>query len=143
MPQRPKQVDSSFWLQIVALVLTVVAIPVNIAVFYATVNDAGAQADDPAVTVGLVLLIVMGVICLAVNVLTAVFVRKGRNWARIVLTIYAALHVVSLVTLTNLLAWWGILALVLAAVQLYLTPVPGYFKMMKQYRLQQKAGLAP
>lgn len=149
-PARPKQVDSSFILLMVTLALTVLSIPVGIATLASDENKAAMQAQyeaqglvldvDAAVFAGSILLVVMGVICVAITLLVALFIRKGHNWARIVLTVYTALTVLTFFTGTNLLGWWGILTLLLATVPLYLKPVPAYFAEMKRYRQSKKLG---
>ncbi|MCQ1996702.1 hypothetical protein [Arthrobacter sp. zg-Y1171] len=129
-PKRPKQVDSAFVLLMVTLALTVLSVPAGIFI---------ANADGNTVTAeGVVLLVALGVICLAFTLVAAIFIRKGHNWARILLAVYTGLSVLSLFTGTNLLGWWGILALVVATVMVYRKPSPAYFKEMSQYR-QHKA----
>ena len=148
-PKRPKQVESSFTLLLVTLALTVLSIPVGIMTLASDESKADLQNQyeaqglvvdvDAAVSAGSVLLVALGVICFAVTLVTALFIRKGHQWARIVLTVYAALTIVSFFTASNLLGWWGIMTLLLATVPLYLKPVPAYFAEMKQYRQSKKA----
>ncbi len=143
--KRPKQVDSSFAMLMVVLVLTVLSVPVGIAQLNsdesraAIESQAGASAVDAAIAGGIILVSVMAIIGFAVTLVSAIFIRKGHNWARIMLTVYTGLTVLSLLAQFNFLGWWGILLLVLATVPLYLAPSPEYFKMMKQSRQNQKA----
>ncbi|MBP3037863.1 hypothetical protein J2M53_16615 [Arthrobacter sp. zg-ZUI100] len=147
-PKRPKQVDSSFVLLMITLVLTVISVPAGIAFLASDENKAAMQADaaaagftldlDVAIAAGAMVLVVMGIICFAITLLVAIFIRKGHNWARIVLAVYAGLSVLTLLTGTNLLGWWGILLMVAATVPLFLKPAPAYFSEMKQYRLSRK-----
>ena len=129
-PRRPKSVDSAFVLLMVTLALTVLSVPAGIFV----ANTAGNTVSGA----GVVVLVAMAVFCLAVTLVAAIFIRKGHGWARIVLAVYTGLSVLTLFTATNLLGWWGILALIVATVLVYRAPSPAYFKEMSQYR-QQKA----
>lgn len=125
-PKRPKLVDSSFGLLMLALVLTVLSVPAGILL----ANSAG----NTVTAAGVVLLILLGIICLGVTLVAALFIRKGHSWARILLAVYAGLSVVSFFTGTNLLGWWGILVLIAATVMLFRKPSAAYFKEMAQYR---------
>ena len=129
-PKRPKQVDSAFTLLMVILGLTVLSVPAGILL----TNAAGP--DVPMA--GVMFLVVVGIICLAVTLVAAIFIRKGRNWARILLAVYTALSVLALVINIGLLGWWAVLALVITTVMLFRKPSPQYFQAMSQYR-QHKA----
>ena len=147
-PKRPKQVDSSFILLMITLVLTVISVPAGIAILGSDENRALMESEaaaagftldmDAALAAGSMVLVVMGIFCFAITLLVAIFIRKGHNWARIVLAVYAGLSVLTLVTGTNLLGWWGILLMVSATVPLFMKPSPAYFSEMKQYRLSRK-----
>lgn len=118
-PIRPKQVDSSFGLLLGALSLTALGILTRIILL-----NAGEGA------VWLVTLC----ICFAVTSVAAGFIRKGHHWARILLTAYTAVSVLTFLTGTNLLSWGAILTLVAATVLLYWAPSRAYFKAMDQHR---------
>lgn len=152
-PARPKQVDISFWLLIASLVLSIISIPVGIAAmnspeYRATVEKQMADmpgtavSADDAIAAAVVLLVVIAVISLAVSLLVAIFIRKGYNWARIVLTIFAVLSLLNFVDLSaaNLIAVAATLLTVAATVLLYLKPAPEYFTQMKRYRQSKKFG---
>lgn len=151
-PVRPKQVEISFWLLIVALVLSLVTIPIGIAAINSPENRAimedqlasqGTAVDlDAAIAVGTGFLVIVGVLSAAVTILVAIFIRKGYNWARIVLTVFAVLSLLNLVDLSaaNLTAVASTLLVIAATVLLYLKPAPEYFTGMKQYRLSRKFG---
>lgn len=125
-PQRPKQVDSAFTLLMVILGLTVLSVPAGILL----ANAAGP--DVPMA--GVMILVVLGMICLAITLVAAIFIRKGHNWARILLAVYTGISVLTLVANVGLLGWWAVLALVIATVMLFRKPSPQYFQAMSQYR---------
>lgn len=152
-PARPKQVDISFWLLIASLVLSLISIPVGIAFLNSPEYRAkaeeqlaaapGAAIDvDTVIASGVIFLVVVAVISLAVSLLVAIFIRKGHNWARILLTIFAVLSLLNFVDLSasNLVAIAATLLTVAATVLLYLNPAPEYFTQMKQYRQSRKFG---
>lgn len=99
----PQPVQTSFWLWIAASVIGLVGGIVGLVVgFGAAEQAAGAAASQaPGVPVrGIVIgtLIATGVfiaLFVALFVVFAVFMRRGRNWARIVLTVLGAISIVS------------------------------------------------
>ncbi|MCQ2001323.1 hypothetical protein [Arthrobacter zhaoxinii] len=123
-PIRPKQVDSSFGLLLGALSLTALGILTRI-----TLLNAG----DGVTGEGAVWLVTLG-IGFAVTSVAAGFIRKGHHWARILLTAYTAVSVLTFLTGTNLLSWGAILTMVAATVLLYWAPSRAYFKAMDQHR---------
>ncbi|MCC9175625.1 hypothetical protein [Arthrobacter sp. zg-Y179] len=151
-PPRPKDVNSSFGLLMFALALTVVNIPIQIAILNSDDSRAAMQAEydaaglvvdmDAAVLTGSIVLVVLGILCIAINLVTAIFIRKGHGWARIVLTVYAGLTLVSLFTGTNLMGWWGVMALLIATFPLYRKAAATWFTQMSQYRQHKKLNQA-
>lgn len=153
-PVRPKQVEISFWLLIASLVLSVISIPVGIAVLNSDASrdlmqsqfdGTGLTVDvDATITAATAVLVVVGIISSAVSLLVSIFIRKGHNWARIVLTVFAVLSLLNLTDLSvgNLPAVAGTLLTVAATVLLYLAPSPAYFTAAKQYRQSKKFGPA-
>ena len=152
IPERPKQVEISFWLLIVGLVLSLVTIPIGIAAINSPENrtvlekqlaDQGTAVNlDDALAVATGIVVIIAVLSAAVTILVAVFIRKGYNWARIVLTVFAVLSLLNLVnpSAANLTAIAASLLTIAATVLLYLKPAPEYFTGMKQYRLSRKFG---
>ncbi|MCQ1956838.1 hypothetical protein NNX39_10025 [Arthrobacter sp. zg-Y826] len=110
----------------VILGLTVLSVPAGILL----ANAAGP--DVPMA--GVMILVVLGIICLAITLVAAIFIRKGHNWARILLAVYTGISVLTLITNIGLLGWWAVLALVIATVMLFRKPSPQYFQAMSQYR---------
>lgn len=107
---RPKEVDLSFWLWVTSFVLGIVGLIVFLGEFD-TIRDTaveearrqvqreGSPLDEAqlesitsAVLIGGV---VIGLLISAVELLFALFMRKGRNWARILLTVFGGIGVVS------------------------------------------------
>lgn len=103
-PAEPKEVTTSFWLWIASIVLGVIGAIVafvNVGQITSEVAAAsgGADVDSSAVTTAITAALVAGavfaIVIVALQLLFAIFMRKGRNWARIVLTIFGAIGVVS------------------------------------------------
>ena len=154
-PVRPKQVEISFWLLIVSLLISVISVPLTIAAFNSPEsralteeqlqrqNVSGITVDD-AIAASVAFLVVTAVISVAVTLLVAIFIRKGYNWARIVLTVFAVLSLLSLMvpSAATPLGIAGIVLVLAAAALLYVKPAPAYFAGMKQYRKAKKFGQA-
>ncbi|MFJ7751410.1 hypothetical protein ACIQXM_15825 [Arthrobacter sp. NPDC097144] len=150
----PREVMTGFWLIVAAGILT----------FISTLVSTFSAADDPLaaltpeerqmfeengvtdelfrstfVTAG----IILSVIALLVYILLAVLIRKGKNWARIVATVFAAISAVGLLaTLVtglafssplNLLSTLGSLAGIAGVVMLYLMPSRPYFRSQPRF----------
>ena len=153
-PQRPAAVERGFWLLIASAVTSLIGLVLSVATL---TSDAGraelartsgltGSDVDTAVTIGLVTALVIGVISLAINVLFAVFARKGHNWARIVMTVFAGLSLTGLLTLdgspAGILSLVSILLLIAGVVMLYLAPASAYYNQMKEHRQARKMGYA-
>lgn len=107
---RPKEVDLSFWLWVTSFVLGIVGLIVFLGEFDtirdtavqearrqvqrdgSPLDEAQLQSITNAVLIGGV---VIGLLVSAVELLFAMFMRKGRNWARILLTVFGGIGVVS------------------------------------------------
>jgi hypothetical protein len=104
-PVRPRPVDLAFWcwilttaISLVGLILTLTS-PVWDDAVAAGVRSSGQQVDvQTLVTVTKTILIVIFLIFAAVYLLFAFKMRAGRNWARITLTVFGALTLLSVVT---------------------------------------------
>ncbi|GAB3255610.1 hypothetical protein GCM10027562_17440 [Arthrobacter pigmenti] len=106
---RPKEVEISFWLIIAAAALTVVSTIVALASlgspammeqFEMIMGAQGgeAQIDTEAfVAIAATSAVIIGIIGVAVYLLIAFMVRKGKNWARITATVLAVLSLFSLI----------------------------------------------
>ncbi|WP_341395621.1 hypothetical protein [Arthrobacter sp. G119Y2] len=154
-PVRPKQVEISFWLLIASLLISVVSVPLTIAAFNSPESRAETEAElqrqnvagltvDDAIAATVAFLVITAVISVAITLLVAIFIRKGHNWARIVLTVFAVLSLLSLLvpSAATALGIAGMVLILAAAVLLYVTPAPAYFAAMKQYRHAKKFGQA-
>ena len=154
-PVRPKQVNISFWLLIVSLLISVVSVPLTIAAFNSPESREATEAElerqnvagltvDDAIAATVAFLVITAVISVAITLLVAIFIRKGHNWARIVLTVFAVLSLLALLvpSTATALGIAGIVLVLAAAVLLYVKPAPAYFASMKQYRQAKKFGQA-
>ncbi|QJA00878.1 hypothetical protein HF024_18865 [Leifsonia sp. PS1209] len=88
---------------------------------------------DAAITFGIVWAVVTLIFWALVFVLFAVFMRRGRNWARIVLTV---LTVISLLNLGGLYFIGGVqvIAAIVATILIWLKPASQYFAAVKASR---------
>lgn len=166
---RPKTVEAAFWLYILTAVLGAVGIIISVTTYPALrlqVNDQArrqleAQGQSGALPDGAITAIfdatfaigiVFGAVFLAAYVVFAFFFRGGANWARIVLTVCAALAIFgTLFTLASLAIPSGarapqvpggyatsvgqFLCLVVATVLIYLRPSNDYFRAVKASKL--------
>lgn len=122
---RPGTVTAAFWLWIVEAVLSVIFGIVVVAVAAATpaVADLSGSQRDSAVGV-LIGVAVVFIVVAVVRGLIAFAMRRGRNWARIVLTVLAALSIVATVLQGGGAGWLLWLSVVLAVVAVVLMFVP-------------------
>lgn len=133
----PQLVNVSFWLLIASGAIFVISLllglgdldnPMFRQEFERQLEGSGNQVsynDIKGIIAGT--MVVFGIIGAALYVLIAVFVRKGRNWARILGTVFAALSVFGLFgppTIATLGTAMGIAAIVL----LYLPATAPYFR---------------
>lgn len=139
---RPKEVDISFWLIIAAAALTVVSTIVTLATlgspammeqFEMIMGAQGgeAQIDTEAfIAIAATSAVIIGIIGIAVYLLIAFMVRKGKNWARITATVLAVLSLFSLIGggfLQIIIVLLGVAAVVL----LFTPKASGYFNAVK------------
>lgn len=108
----PRPVNTSYWLYVASAVLGLVSFIASLIALPAAVAAAEQQlqssssngVDVHAIAQGAAIggAVFGGLVAVAYFVLTLVFaakMRNGRNWARIVLLVFAALHVVGLIGL--------------------------------------------
>jgi hypothetical protein len=137
----PKMVNNAFWMIIAAGVLSVISILVAIPAledpamrrtFEEQMRAGGADVDFESIK-GLVvsMMVVVGLIGAGLYALVAFNVRKGKNWARILGTVFAALSIFSLVPLSigTVSALLGIAAIVM----LYLPASAPYFQKQQPF----------
>ena len=153
-PQRPAAVERGFWLLIASAVLSLIAGILSIVELMsdegrselAQVSGLTPAEADTAVTIGIVTALVIGVISVAVSVLFAVFARKGHNWARIVIAVFAGISLFGLAgingSLEGILSLVSILLIIAAVVLFFTKPASAYFSQMQQYRQAKSLGNA-
>ncbi|MEN2739247.1 hypothetical protein ABCS02_15760 [Microbacterium sp. X-17] len=129
----PSRVNTAFWLYIacaaVSLVMMIVAIATAGAAVSQVQQSGKLSAGDTSAAVGVLVTtsVVVGVLYIVAYVLFAVFMRRGANWARIVLLIVTAL------SLTGALGLFGVGALrlvlgVVATILVFIPPASEYFR---------------
>ncbi|MDN4598194.1 hypothetical protein [Leifsonia virtsii] len=141
----PQQVNIAFWLYIVGAALSLISLIVSL-VTIGSLKDTlqrqlaaqGQQLSDSALNatlaVSVTIAIVFGILYIAAYVLFAVFMRRGANWARIVLL------VVTVLSLFGILDGFGLGAArlvvgVIATVLIFLKPANEYFREVKARKL--------
>jgi hypothetical protein len=148
----PQPVRTAYILYVVSAVLGLVGFAISLAFLPAATAAAEQQlqgqntqgVDVHAIAVGTAIgaAVIGGIIAIAFAVLTIVFaakMRKGRNWARIVLLVFAALHVLGLIGLVAgatpiLSAVLSLLVAITAAIAAILSFLPessAWFRSMK------------
>ncbi|PNI07076.1 hypothetical protein CXX84_18440 [Arthrobacter sp. AFG7.2] len=138
----PQLVNISFWLLIAAAAIFVISMltglttlddPMFRNAFEDQIEGSGAGVtyeDMKGVIAGT--LVVFAIIGLALYLLVAFFVRKGKNWARILGTVFAALSVFSLFGPPSF-ATIGTLLGIAAIVLLYLPAAAPYFRRQQPF----------
>jgi hypothetical protein len=134
--EAPKLVNTAFWLLIASGVVWLLSVLLSIGLidtpalrrqFEDQMAASGTQVDFDSIK-GIIIgtIVVVAVIGAGLYALVALNVRKGKNWARILGTVFAALSLLSLVPLGpgTLAALLGIAAIVL----LYLPDASPYFQ---------------
>ncbi|WP_026532934.1 hypothetical protein [Arthrobacter sp. H41] len=128
----PQKVNTAYWLIIAAGVVNLFAAvfmslnPLG-AITPGQIADLEASGMDPASLTGLIstIVIVVAIISLALYVLIAVMIRRGKNWARITGTVFAALSIFGIAS--GFLAAISVLLGVAGIVLCYLKPSNEYF----------------
>ncbi|WP_460960801.1 hypothetical protein [Parasphingorhabdus pacifica] len=103
MPERPKTIDGAFWIAIVVPLIATVLSIVNMLLAQGMMNDAvsasmGSDAPEGAaelantfVIAGAVFSLIFYAILTGLWILFGFKMRAGRNWARVVLTVFAGI----------------------------------------------------
>jgi hypothetical protein len=139
----PQLVNISFWLLIASAVIFVISLLTGLTqlddpVFRRTFEDQMAAGGASGVTYddikGVIAgtLVVFAIIGVALYLLVAFFVRKGKNWARILGTVFAALSVFGLFGPPSF-ATIGTLLGIAAIVLLYLPAAAPYFRKQQPF----------
>ncbi|MCU1531447.1 MAG: hypothetical protein JWO49_1018 [Arthrobacter sp.] len=137
----PKLVNTAFWLLVASGVLWVLSLLLSLGMidspemrrqFEEQMAAGGAQIDFNDIKGFLVgTILVMAAIGAGLYALVAFNIRKGKNWARILGTVLAALSIVSLLPLG--LNTVSVLAGIAAMVMLYLPATSPYFKKQQPF----------
>ena len=137
----PQLVNTSFWLILAAGALWVISMLVSLGtldtpavrdMFQQQMAASGTSVDFESIKGFLVgTIVVFAVISAGLYALVAFNVRKGKNWARILGTVFAALSIFNIVplSLATLAALVGIAAIVL----LYLPTTSPYFQKRQSF----------
>lgn len=129
-PARPTTVTASFWFWIASVVFSAVSTIIAIAGGHYAVVDAGgdAQVANAVAPIAAVAALIIGG---GLRALFAVFLLRGRRWARIVLLILAvitALAGVAAITNGGILDILTVVATLVGAVLMYLPASNIYFR---------------
>ncbi len=103
----PREVDVSFWLWVATVVfgvLSTLLVLVNFEAMRTLALDLARQADpsvetaaaEDVATLGLIIGLAIGVVFIVAQLVLALLMRKGHNWARVVLTVPTVLSVLLL-----------------------------------------------
>lgn len=140
----PTEIMAAFWCYIVAAVVTVVGgllVLGSRQQIMDAVRNAGtgsnltSQQLDDAANFAIGFAVVLSLVFAGLYVLFAFKLRAGRNWARIVLTVIAALELLSLLTSNgggSALRYIGDLAAIVGAVLSYLPNSNAFFAAVKR-----------
>jgi hypothetical protein len=134
----PQQVTIAFWLYILAAAISLVSLIVGLANSGSLKAEAqrqmetqGLQVSESAlnatVTAAIAVSVVFGILYVGAYLLFAYFMRRGANWARIVLLIITGLSLFGILGGNGLGAARAVLALI-ASVLILLKPANDYFK---------------
>jgi hypothetical protein len=140
----PSTVNASFWLYIAGAAMGLVSVVVGAIVGIRRIQsgqiagqvippgtDVSPSVLNTALAVGVALAVAVGLISVVAYIVFAVLMRRGANWARIVLTVLSSIALVSgLVGLLglNLLNLLVSVLVVIAAVLLYVPASNAYFQ---------------
>jgi hypothetical protein len=142
-PPRPGTIEGAFWAFIAAPVIGLIGgllIFANRDKIATTLRDANRQRGgnltdaqiDSTVNVTMITAVVISVIIAALYLLFAFKLRAGRNWARIVLTVLAALQLLSLLVGQSTIGGYAaVLAAVVGVVLSFTGPSNAYIAAVK------------
>jgi ABC-type transport system involved in cytochrome bd biosynthesis fused ATPase/permease subunit len=145
-PRPPTEIVGAFWAYLVAAIawliggLLVIGNKQQIADALRSANNQGGALTesqiDTAANVGVILVVVVAVVISSLYALFAFKLKAGRNWARIVLTVLAALALISLLLGTggNFVSYIGQFAAILAAVLSFMPGSNAYIAQVKASR---------
>ena len=140
-PAAPSRVNTAFWLYIAAAVISLIALIVSLSSVDALrtslqtqLENQGTSVDggtlNAAVTAAVTASVIFGLLYLAAYVLFAFLMRRGANWARIVLAVITALSLLDILSGYGLGAVRVILGII-ATVLVFTAPANAYFASVK------------
>jgi hypothetical protein len=142
----PREVTISFWCYVAGAVIVLLSAVLSLgskqtildSLRSANTNGLTDSQLQSAANVAIGFIVVIAIIIAGLYVLFAFKLKAGRNWARIVLTIIAALNLLSLVTNRggSAVGIIGALAAVAGCVLSYLPNASAYFAAVKASRQQ-------
>jgi len=137
----PKQVTISFWLYIAAAAVSLISLIMSLA-SVATSRSAlqhqlssqgqkfSSSQLDALITVTTTIAVIIGIVFIAAYVIFALFMRRGANWARIVLLILTVLSLFEVASGYGLGALRAVLG-VIATILIFLPAASEYFRTVK------------
>jgi hypothetical protein len=140
----PQLVNISFWLLIASGIIYVISMLIGVgqlddplmrSTFEDAMQSGGAGGEIPYEDIKGVIagtLVVFAIIGAALYALVAFFIRKGKNWARILGTVFAALSIFGLFQVPNI-GTLGTLMGIAAIVLLYLPAAAPYFRKQQPF----------
>jgi hypothetical protein len=146
----PRFVNIAYYLFLLTAAVHLVSLIISIATFGSTSADAkskiassgsGISSSQANGLLGasLAVAVVFGVLFLVAFVLFDVFMRRGANWARIVLLVLTVLSLTGIASQYGLGAL-GVVAAIVATILMFLTPSNAYFRETKARKLGSRAG---
>ena len=128
---RPTTVTASFYIWLVTILLGLIG-AVLLLVLSGSAEVTAVTQGSPAVgTAAIVIAAVISIAVAAVQLLFVFQMNAGKNWARIVLLVLAALQVVGVLTgagTASWASWLGLAATVIATVLMFLPSSNPYFR---------------
>ena len=128
---RPTTVTASFYIWLVTILLGLIG-AVLLLVLSGSAEVTAVTQGAPAVgTAAIVIAAVISIVVAAVQLLFVFQMNAGKNWARIVLLVLAALQVVGVLTgagTASWASWLGLAATVIATVLMFLPSSNPYFR---------------
>jgi hypothetical protein len=145
----PRFVNIAYWLFLLVALVHVVGLIISVVTFGSTTAAAKSQLSQTGsgvssaqvnslVGASLVTAIVIGVLYIIAFVLFDVFMRRGANWARIVLLIVTVLSLAGVLGAYGLGAL-GAIAAIVASILMFLRPSNEYFRGAKAAKLGRPA----
>jgi cytochrome c biogenesis protein CcdA len=144
----PQQVNIAFWLYLVGALLSLVSLVISAATAGATKttlqNQLSAQGQHlsdstlsalVAFSVGVA--VVFGIVFIVAYVLFALFMRRGANWARILLLILTVLSLFQILSGSGIGAGRFAVGAV-ATILIFLRPANEYFRAVKANKLANR-----